>query len=438
MRSSFRHLLPLAALLAGCQLYPEDPLFAYGQMSRADGTPASGATLSFERALSYRPGPYPTLIPPDFSPHATATTRADGAYILELVAGATVERVMTEAGPDLRLYRFRAVSPVEEGRAAILSFLLLGGDVELPPLRPWVADLSVGEGAEGRPSVSFAPMPLRPEPPPTGTWQSSSHPQTGEPIYDLGTIPHPVVQLVHGGAVLWQEEVEGSPWTVAPWLREDFEGLEVMVRAQTTGDWRFTPLGGRGSSLGYRLEWRSERLPMPGAGLRPVSRGASCEPLPAGATVCPWTDGQLASVKLPLVSTQPEKWPEELRLTLAAPARPSRIVLRGLAADYFNSPVKRLFIEGSEDGERWVSLGEVVRPALDGVERAGYRDHREVDWAGDNPLDPALQVDLAANLYLEGALRTEVAVRHVRLRGVLAGSTRPIELKALREVSLFE
>jgi hypothetical protein len=225
---------------------------------------------------------------------------------------------------------------------------------------------------------------------------------------------------------------------VAPWLREDFEGLEVMVRAQTTGDWRFSPLGGRGSSLGYRLEWRSERLPMPGAGLRPVSRGASCEPLPAGATVCPWTDGQLASVKLPLVSSQPEKWPEELRLTLAAPARPSRIVLRGLAADYFNSPVKRVFIEGSEDGERWMSLGELVRPALEGVDRAAYRDHREVDWAGDNPLDPALQVDLASNLYLEGALRTEVAVRHVRLRGVPAGSTRPIELKALREVSLFE
>ncbi|AKJ03213.1 putative lipoprotein [Archangium gephyra] len=434
-----RHLLPLAALLAGCTLYPEDPLFAYGQVSRADGTPVSDATLSFERALSYRPGPYPTLIPPEFSPHATATTRAEGAYTLELLAGATVERVRTEEGyDDVRLYRFRAVSPVEEGRAAILSFTLVGGDVELPPLRPWVADLSVGEGAEGRPAVSFAPLPLRPEPPPTGTWQYSTNPKTGELIYDEGTVPHPVVQLIQGDAVLWQEEVSGSPWTVAPWLREDFEALEVMVRAQTTGDWTFEPLGGRFSAMGYRLEWRSERLPMPGAGLRPVSRGASCEPLPAGVTVCPWTDGQLASVKLPPVSTQPEKWPEVLRLTLAAPARPSRIVLRGLAADDFHNPLKKLFVEGSEDGVRWVSLGEVVRPALEGVNRAAYRDVREVEWAGDNPLDPALQVDLTSNLYLEGALRTEVAVRHVRLRGVPAESTRPIELKALREVSLFE
>lgn len=440
MRPSFLHLLPLAALLAaGCELYPEDPIFAYGQVLRADGKPVSGATLSFERSLSLQPGGHPILSPPEFSPHATATTRAEGAFTLELLAGATAERVKSGEYYDWRSYRFRLISPVEEGRAAILSFAPSGGDVELPPLRPWVAELSVEEGTEGQIAVSFAPVPLRPEPPPTGTWPSSTHPETGEIRHDEGTTPRPVVQLLQGGgAVLWQEEATGSPWTAGPWLREDFEDLEVMVRAQTVGDWQFEPLGGRFSSVGYRLEWRSERLPMPGAGLRPISRGASCEPLPADVTACPWTDGQLASVKLPPVSTQPERWPQELRLTLAAPARPSRIVVRGLAADYVNSPVKTLFIEGSEDGERWMSLGELVRPFLGGTDRGGYRKHREVQWAADNPMDPEFQVNWATNLYLEGVLYTEVAVRHVRLRGVPVESSRPVELKALKEVSLFE
>lgn len=437
MRRSFRHLIPLAALLAaGCDLYPEDPLFAYGQVLRADGTPVSGATLSFERALTHREVASNAVSPPAFSPHATTTTRAEGAYTLELLAGAVSERVRVGEYYDWRSYRFRLVSPVEEGRAAILSFELGGGDVELPPLRPWVADLAVGEGSGGTLSVSFAPVPQRPEPPPTGRWQSTTNPDTGEQTPIEATTPVPLVQLLQDGTVLWQEEAAGSPWTASPWLREDFEELEVMVRAQTVGNWDFEPLGGRRSSVGYRLEWRSERLPMPGAGLRPVSRGASCEPLPAGATACPWTDGQLASVKFPPVST--EKWPEELRLTLAAPARPSRIVVRGLAAGLFLRPAKKLFIEGSEDGERWVSLGELVRPSLGQADWAGFRAYREVHWAADNPMDPELQVDTAQNLYLEGPLRTEVAVRHVRLRGLPLEGNRPVEFKALREVSLFE
>jgi hypothetical protein len=433
MSPSLRHLLPLAALLAaGCELYPEDPIFVYGQVLRADGTPVSGATLSFERALTHQDAVINrTVSPPDFSPYATATTRAEGAFTLELLAGDVSERVRVGEYDDWRSYRFRLVSQVEEGRAAILSFAPGGGDVELPPVRPWAADLAVGEGAGGHPAVSFAPVPLRPEPPPTGRWPFSTHPETGEQMHSEATTPLPVVQLLQGGAVLWQEIAAGSPWTAGPWLREDFEDLEVMVRAQTAGTWEFEPLWGRRSSVGYRLEWRSERLPMPGAGLRPVSRGASCEPLPAGATACPWTDGQLASVKLSPVSTQPEKWPEALRLTLAAPARPSRIVVRGLTADVFWHPPRTLFIEGSEEGERWVPLGELVRPSLGQAERAGGL------WAADNPMDPELQ-DTERSLYLEGPLRTEVAVRHVRLWGLPSEGSRRVELKALREVSLFE
>ncbi|HEY0096783.1 MAG TPA: hypothetical protein VGB96_20795, partial [Archangium sp.] len=326
--------------------------------------------------------------------------------------------------------------------ATILSFEPGGGDVELPPLKPWAANLALGEGDEGHLAVSFAPVPPPPETPPTASLRFSVNPYTGEQLPLLPTTPLPVVQLLHGGGtVLWQQEVGGSPWTAAPWLREDFEGLEVMVRAQSTGDWDFAPLGGRRSSVGFRLEWRGERLPMPGAGLRPASRGASCEPRPVGATACPWTDGQLAPVKLPLTATQPvNRWPETLSLTLAAPSRPSRIVVRGLAtSSSVPSPLKKLIIEGSEDGERWLPLGEVVRPALaEELDRAAYRDYREVTWGADNPFDPELQVSLLSNLYLEGPLRTEVAVRHVRLRGVLAESNRPVEFESLREVSLFE
>src|SRR5688500_18265753 len=135
MRSSFRHVLSLAALLAtGCQLklYPEDPVFAYGQVLRADRSPHPGASLSFARARN-PDWTSRSFTPPTFSPFpAAATTEADGSFTLELREGDTTTYV--RQGESIN-YRFRLVSPVEEGRAATLSFFM-GGDVELPPLRP--------------------------------------------------------------------------------------------------------------------------------------------------------------------------------------------------------------------------------------------------------------------------------------------------------------
>jgi hypothetical protein len=446
MRSSFRHVLSLAALLAaGCQLrlYPEDPVFAYGQVLRADGSPLSGAALSFERTRN-SDSSSSSFTPPEFSPFPTAaaTTEADGTFVLEMRDGDTSTYV--REGESIG-YRFRLISPVEEGRAAILSFDM-GGDVELPPLRPWAANLSVGEGTEGL-AVSFAPPPPRPELPPGAQGTQVRIPQENRVEYVVASKPLAVAQLVHGGEVAWQQVGASSPWTVSPWVREDFQEVEAMVRAQSVGQWDFAPLGSLRSRVTFRLEWRSERVPLPAAGLRPVSRGASCEPLPAGATACPWTDGKLVTVELPRTLVKPpgagnaqprEVGPEALRLTLAAPARPSYVVVRGLALWYYPSGVVRqLAIEGSEDGERWVSLGTLnhrVEPRTDPQDmRFIYEDTR----AGDNPFDPPLQVDPLLSIYLEGSLRTDTPVRHVRLRGV-SGTTIPAELRALREVSLFE
>jgi hypothetical protein len=319
----------------------------------------------------------------------------------------------------------------------------MGGDVELPPLRPWAANLSVGEGTEGL-AVSFASPPPRPELPRGAKGTQVRIPQENRVEYVVASKPAPVAQLVHGGEVAWQQIGAGSPWTVGPWVREDFEEVEVMVRALSAGVWEFVPLGSLHSRVTFRLEWRSERLPLPTAGLRPISRGAPCEPLPAGATACPWTDGKLVSVELPRTTVKPpgagnaqprEVGPEALRLTLAAPARPSHIVVRGLAAWTFpSSPVRQLSIEGSEDGERWVSLGALehrVEPRTD------PQDMQFVSNTGDNPFDPPLQVDPLLAVYLEGSLRTDTPVRHVRIRGV-SGTSYPAELRALREVSLFE
>ncbi len=108
MRRSFRHLIPLATLLAaGCDLYPEDPIFAYGQVLRADGTPVSGATLSFGRTLSLGDFTGRIVSPPDFTPHTTASSRADGAFTLELLSGDTYQRVRNGEYYELNAYRFR-------------------------------------------------------------------------------------------------------------------------------------------------------------------------------------------------------------------------------------------------------------------------------------------------------------------------------------------
>jgi hypothetical protein len=448
MRPSFRHLLSLAALLAaGCdlRLYPEDPVFAYGRVLRADGSPLPGASLSFDRAREPEYDIFAPYIPTEFSPFPTAaaTTEADGSFTLELLEGHTSTYV--RQGESIG-YRFRLVSPMEEGRAAILSFFM-GGDVELPPLRPWVADLSVGEGAEGL-AVSFAPPPPRPELPPGAQGFIVRIPQENRVEVVVASKPLPVVQLIQGGEVAWQQVGVASPWTVGPWLLEDFQGLETMVRAQSAGEWDFVPLGGLRSRLGFRQEWRSERLPLPAAARRPVSRGASCEPLPAGTTSCPWTDGELVSVELPRtvvkppgVGSQPrEVGPESLRLTLAAPARPSRIVIRGLAARHVlvAKQVERFVVEGSEDGERWVTLGELNQVVAPGTDPQDMRFGHELGWAGDNPFDPPLLVHPMLAAYLEGGLRTDTPVRHVRLRATSTSTSNPAELRALREVSLFE
>jgi hypothetical protein len=96
--------------------------------------------------------------------------------------------------------------------------------------------------------------------------------------YVVASKPLPVAQLVQEGEVAWQQVNGGSPWTVNPWGREDFQEVKAMVRPQSAGEWDFVPLGSLRSRVLFREEWRSERLPLSAAGLRPSATEPRASP----------------------------------------------------------------------------------------------------------------------------------------------------------------
>ncbi|RKI25504.1 hypothetical protein D7Y27_42260, partial [Corallococcus sp. AB004] len=124
----------LAFTTAGCDRYPEDPIFAYGRALHRDGTPRSGETLTLER-----------LEDDVFTPLTTATTEASGDFTLEMLSGDAVR----EEDYYRRSNRLRLALPLDaDGSGTFLSFTLQD-DVELPTLKPWDARPIVGSSDQG-------------------------------------------------------------------------------------------------------------------------------------------------------------------------------------------------------------------------------------------------------------------------------------------------
>jgi hypothetical protein len=414
----------LALGVGGCERYPEEPIFAYGEVLHADGSPRPGLTLSLERAEAPLNGPLerPSV---SFAPYTTATTGPDGRFTLELLAGDAqyFERAEGPFG-----VRFRLTAPLEEGQGAFLSFEQ-DDDVELPTLRPWDSKLASVEGAGG-PMLTFSPPPPAPVLPPAADVPSLIN-LDGTEVPMLPLEPAAVLQVHQGNQLIWQQREATSPWAPTPWMLEDFASPEVQLRAMSTGSWGFEPLGASSGYVDFRVEWRSERLPWPAGALRPVSRGAECRP--AIASPCPWTDGLLTPT---LMEGGMETFPEEVGVTLEAPTRLSRIVLRGMGVSPWSDFKEKdlVVFEGSLDGTVWTRLATVAPFHEDRL--LGYHFRNE-SWNSDSPFDPPLRSHQRYQ-FLDVPVVDAPQVRHVRVFVFLQESGRRLPVRELAELSLFE
>ncbi|MFP2926510.1 hypothetical protein ACLESO_15075 [Pyxidicoccus sp. 3LG] len=427
-RTLLSGLLLVSLGSASCAPYPDTPLFFYGMALRADGSPFRETELSLEGGQRREHTSEPLV----FTPYGTTTTRDNGAFVLEILAGdisPSAAGLDSSLGPNYR-ERFRVATPVEDGRAAFVSFTQVngGGDAELPVLRVWEADLSWSETPAGR-VLTFAPPPSVPEPPrgvvavPDDT---TAYPESPSGNQEDPSLPLPALQLYGREGLIWHEEAVTSPRHLPPWLLEDFGTPEAQVRVVSANHWQRDALTSDEAWLQFRVEWRNPRLPLPEGTLRPLSRGAACHP--ALDAACPFTDGLLTERRLS------ELWPRgsspDLRrvgVRLEAPARISRVVIRNLATHG-----QQLLIEGSEDGVQW---RELARRTLGERYTTGVSRAFRAETEADSPWDAPLPAD--GHVFLDIPLPDGPQVQYVRL---VSPSRHPFEVEAtsIAELSLFE
>ncbi|RKG99973.1 carboxypeptidase regulatory-like domain-containing protein [Corallococcus praedator] len=415
----------LALTHAGCERYPEDPIFAYGRMRQLDGAPLAGAPLTLERR---RDGV--------FSPVSTTTTEASGDFIFELLSGDAVNwRSLDEQQSRLRL-----ATPLDATGRGMFALLYMEDDVEFPTLQPWDAHPRVDVGPQG-PSVAFPPPPPLLEVPETASLPQVLGPDDNTPFFVPPTPPEPLVWLTSEGLLVWRHTGTTSPWTPSPHLLEDFASPQVQLRAVSVGSWYFSPLGGEPSGLDFRVEWRTAHEPLPPGTLRPVSRGATCEPTFPQA--CPWTDGRLEPVLLADPKTDPRVY--SLVVTLPQPTRPRHAVVRGLSHAHGYQGKEWLILEGSLDGEHWHPLNRTVLRDEDSRARItnAFTYSHYADLSGqDSPYgDSPILLGNDAPVFIELPLADAEPTRYVRLSVELlayGGDTSPGALFSLAELSVFE
>ncbi|MFY1826787.1 hypothetical protein ACN47A_12785 [Myxococcus fulvus] len=420
--------LPLVALLAtGCDRKPEDPVFVYGLLQHLDGSPRPDVAVTLERTRQ------PSYEHPEhegFRPYTEARSEGTGNVTLEVLHGDTLE----EREYERLQYRFRLAAPLEEGHGVYTSFVF-EDDVEIPPLRPWAPNLTVGRDAEGL-ALSFDAAPPVPPLPPSGRllqWETGMSP---DPVTLEPWTPYPVVQLHGPGGRLWEVHDAAAPWRPNPYQLEDFAGVEAQVRAVSMGTWVFRPLASNDSSVSFRVEWRGPRVPVPVGTLHPVSRGAPCTPAPVGEP-CPYTDGSLRKVRT--TQGEPGSGVDEVVLQWEAPIRPRHAVIRELELAQGGPPRLLFQVEGSLDGGSWSTLGSAPYENYDDVEIRAPRFSMALEYTqedspyGDGPLDVKSKAR-----FVEVGLTGEVPVRFVRLRMFSDGGSWTLPIGALSEFSVFE
>ncbi|MFP2924120.1 hypothetical protein ACLESO_02665 [Pyxidicoccus sp. 3LG] len=432
MRQSFLFVGCLAVLSAGCDRMDDDPIFVYGSAWNRDGSPLAGATLAYESAKEREPPnnggppqPHPKL---EFQPYGTATTEANGDFFLEMRYG-DVQAVDPLEPEWLRQpYRFRLARLEEDGTGTFVSFTF-ADDVELPAFKPWDARLTVEPGPGGQ-VVSFMPAPPAPEMPPTAeTAYTSNRDQQVVPA--PVTTPQAVLLVTSGGKTVYRWWGAESPWTASPYILEDFASPELQLRALSLGDWLFRPLAAASSYLHFRMEWRTAVKALPAANLRPVSRGAACEPMPRGATACPWTDGNPDQTPI-----NRDRYDPTVTVILSEPRRLRHAVIRELSG----GTDSLIQLEGSLDGEQWAVLGTTPLLAPVHESHATHYDRFGEKTLLDSPFDPGLPRRFPGH-FGEMPLADVGPVRHVRLSLLSfadGDDGRPTLFGSLGELSLFE
>ncbi|MBU8896799.1 hypothetical protein KRR26_14365 [Corallococcus sp. M34] len=427
--SSPRLFLPFAllSLAAGCGRNLEDPIFAYGRVLNADGSGRKIEGLSVDRS----PHAFDSTTsawPVNFTPFSSVSANDAGDFTLEIV------KADSDPTPETvdEGYRFRMALPLDaSGQGAFLSFSF-DDDVELPPLQPWAANLAATPG----PRLTFAPAPPSPTRPITAQPPLTFDDGTNGGQKVEPTRPVPVAWLHSGDATFWYQWDVTSPWEPNPYVMEDFAAPDAQLRTVSVGGWGFKPLGAESSYVSFRMEWRTARIPIVAGALRPVSRGAACQPAPANG--CPWTDGKADVVSF---NQYPGRLPhaEALTLSLTSPTRLTRAVVRALDFIPAYKTTVQVLLEGSADGEQWSLLQETpVTPLSEDAAWntfAGLADYS----AKDSPYDPPFNPD-GEPTYLDVPLKDIGPVRHVRLTVVKREGAKVtmIPMTRLAELSLFE
>lgn len=432
MRPCLPGLLLAALFGAGCEPFADSPIYFHGLALREDGTPFSHTALTVEGSA-----PLPSGAPrevPEYVAHAVTTTRGNGAFSVEILAGDIMSYVDGRKTLDRPTYRerYRVATPLENGRGTFLSFTqgAGGGDAELPVMQVWAANLARAESPTG-PVLTFAALPPEPKAP-MGVTQREYTGTSEPPELKPARTPLPILRIQEATGVVWEEREAASPWALAPWMLEDFTSVEAQVRVVSADEWRRTPVISAESWLTFRQEWRSERLPLPPGTLRPLSRGAAC--LPELSAPCPFTDGLLGSQALHEVwpGTQtPSAAPLRVGIRLDTSARLARLVVRNL-----KTFATELLVEGSEEGTQWFELAR--RPlAPQNPQSTSSHNFRELAQS-DSPWDPPLlSGPLSVRYFLDIPLTDARPVRFVRLSPLWGGNTL-VSVVSLAELSLFE
>jgi hypothetical protein len=390
-------LLPLCgALLGGCALEPDDPIYLSGTVLEADGTPWRGGplTLMRPRKTDIRLNEYGgEVYATRYEPWAEVTPDAEGLFLHRVNARDVGADDLERPHPWTDITAFQLHLPRANGGKDFLSFQF-DLDVDLPPLRPWVSGVRAVE-EEGGVRLSW------------------------EPVVRTADLPESnyFVQLQGETGVAWRLHAQsGEPW-LYPELLEDFTDRHAHVQAVARGSRVWLK-----NTLYYSAVSEAPPLPLPFTGPVPASRGAGCAAGSGPIEPCPFTDGRLEHVRVPATASALS---QELILVLKEPVRPRRVILRGL--DTTPIPGEVLHVEGSLDGGRtWLPLGDSA-PFAESASVAPHVDDPAKQFSTERFLDVVLP---------EGA----PAVGRIRLwltAQYSDGTTGRGYLGGLREVSVF-
>ena len=384
-----------ALALCACEGEPDDPFFFFGTALDSKGAPLGGAPIQLLRGRdaactwSFREQYFPPPLPEGFGqpldPFLQTTTEPDGLFLFEVL------RYQQEWG-----YCFRAEMSADTGAKTALPFFFFGSDFHADRVFLWAdGDVSASAAADGH-ALSSAEAPLPPADPVQGAARDIV-------AYEW--------DVTAGGKPVWRAERTAAPLALDSYLREDFGDVEVRVDmlAQLAPGVSAGPLS---FGMPYTEYVAGPPAAIPAGTPRvPASRGAACKLGPTPIDPCPFTDGSLdlAPFSAPLGGMV-----SSLELTLAAPIRPSLLIMRDAQA-MSSSPVQ---LEGSVDGVTWQPIAEfwIGKPYAGGGEpppMSAYDYFTMPLYFIRQPLVPPAE-----------------PVTHLRLNGLL--------ITAAREISFFE